>query len=89
MCGNILEAWSLKNGFFHKIGPKAKIENNQPITSFSKIDMKEIGIYDDEAFISLCLRAEYGFTWLISEYDELSLKGAELMKAIRRLHKWK
>jgi hypothetical protein len=69
------ELW--KSGFFRKIGTTYKNDegNKQYYSKFKNLDLDEIGIYDDETLYALCLRAELGFSWLITEYDLLIQKG--------------
>ena len=78
-----MELW--KNGFFRTIGPKMTKDNQNSrfAQNFNKLDMEKIGIYDNEPLYALCLRAEYGFSLLLLEYDELLAKGEVLSNAIK------
>lgn len=78
------ELW--KNGFFRKVGTKFKNEegNKQYYSRFGKLDLSEVGIYDDETLFALCLRAELGFSWLITEYDLLIQRGFETNQIINK-----
>ena len=81
-----LEAELWKNGFFRKVGTKFKnVEGDkQYYSSFKNLDLSEIEIYDDETLFALCLRAELGFSWLITEYDLLIQKGFETNQIINK-----
>ncbi len=79
-----LEAELWKNGFFRKVGTKfiSDEHGRQYISSLEKLDLSEIGIYDDETLYALCLRAELGFSWLLNEYDLLIQRGFEANQTI-------
>jgi hypothetical protein len=78
------ELWN--NGFFRKVGTTYKNigENRQYYSNFKNIDLDEIGIYDDETLYALCLRAELGFSWLLTEYDLLIQKGSKTNQIINK-----
>lgn len=81
-----LEAELWKNGFFRKVGTKFKNDENgkEYYSSLQNLDLSEIGLYDDETLFALCLRAEVGFSWLITEYDLLIQKGWETNQTINK-----
>ena len=78
------ELW--QNGFFRKVGTTYKDDegNKQYYSKFKNLDLDEIGIYDDETLYALCLRAELGFSWLITEYDLLIQKGFKTSQIINK-----
>ena len=81
-----LEAELWRNGFFRKVGSTYKNDEgiNQYYSKFENHDLDEIGIYDDETLYALCLRAELGFSWLITEYDLLIQKGFKTSQIINK-----
>jgi hypothetical protein len=81
-----LEAELWNNGFFRKVGTTYKNDEGikQYYSNFKNLDLGEIGIYDDETLYALCLRAELGFSWLLTEYDLLIQKGSKTNQMINK-----
>jgi Family of unknown function (DUF6090) len=81
-----LEAELWNNGFFRKVGTTYKNDEGikQYYSNFKNLDLGEIGIYDDETLYALCLRAELGFSWLLTEYDLLIQKGFKTNQMINK-----
>lgn len=81
-----LEAELWRNGFFRKVGATYKNDEGikQYYSNFKNLDLGEIGIYDDETLYALCLRAELGFSWLLTEYDLLIQKGSKTNRIINK-----